>query len=656
MEITQLTDATDLIKTSEFKWASWPFESFNTVQSALIPYADQDFNGLVAASTSAGKTVVSEIFASYSLREKKKKFVFLCPLRALANEKYNDWISKDHHFGDLRVGIYTGDYSQKDGFEKNDIIIMTSEMLNHKVRLSNKLDWVNDVGTLCVDESHMLGMEGRGPHLETALMNFTRINPEARIILLSGTLPNVHEVAGWLQSLNGKKTFIIKSEYRPCKLKVHTVPIDTSINQQIGMADEVCYLVQRNHVDKFIVFVHTKNHGNFIGNALSARGIETKFHNANLDKDERQVIEDRFKNDKTLRVIIATSTLAQGLNLPARRVIIAGAYRGTDLVPSYEILQMCGRAGRPQFDTQGDAYLLVPENDSARLSKICLTPEQIRSQMLEISEGGDYVTLLFHLLAEIFDSRVKTLEQAIQWLDRSLSHYQGIRLRAVLLKETFDKLAKSGILYFDAKTDEYSLTNMGRVSVLFYMNPFNISNWARNFGQLFAKGTPNDVEFCMALANIGENIVGSLSKEDRTIMDSFIKNVPISTGKTYPENILKIGFIYYRLLYGRMEPKYASLAKQMQNDFPRVVAALEAVDSMSKKWNKTEYFRIMGKRMRHGVPAKLVDLVEIKGIGKIRAEKLYDKGFKNVKDIKANLEGAAKVAGVSVETLKGNVK
>jgi hypothetical protein len=263
---------------------------------------------------------------------------------------------------------------------------------------------------------------------------------------------------------------------------------------------------------------------------------------------------------------------------------------------------------------------------------------------------------LFHLLAEIFDNRIKNLDQAIQWLDRSLSHYQGIKIKTVLLKETFDNLTKSGILYLDPKTNEYSLTNLGRVSVLFYMNPWSVSGWARNFGQLFAKGTPNDFEFCMAIANIGENMVGSLSKEDKTIMESFIKNVPSATGKTFKENILKIGFIYYRLLYGRVDPKYASLAKQMQNDFPRVAAALEAVDSMSKKWNQTEYFRIMGKRMRHGVPAKLVDLVEIKGIGKIRAEKLYDKGFKNVKDIKANLDGAAKVAGVNVETLKGNLK
>lgn len=650
--LIELTDTQELIPTSTYQYGKWNFEHFNPVQSALIPYATQDCNGLVAASTSAGKTVVSEIFGSYSIRELKKKFVFLCPLRALANEKYNDWTNSKHHFSDLNIGIYTGDYTDKEGFENNDVIIMTSEMLNHKVRLAKKGGWLNDIGTLVVDESHMLGMEGRGPHLECALMNFSKLNPDARIILLSGTLPNVNEVASWMKDrLNNKPTFIIKSKYRPCELKTHSLTYDGSVPAQIAISDECCDLITRYMSDKFIVFVHSKAQGNFIMQALSSKGIESEFHNANLDKAKRENIEERFKNDKSLRVIVATSTLAQGLNLPARRVIVAGVYRGTDLVPSYEILQMCGRAGRPAFDKQGDAYVIFPETNLHHLQKICLTAAPVRSQLLEVSDFGDYANLSFHIVAEIYDQRVTTIAEANAWLQRSFALQQNIKIRLTVLEETIEKLIKVGILTKD-KSDKLTVTSLGKVSVMFYANPFSVAAWARNFSSIFAKSKVTDVEVCIALANIGDNVVGALSKEDKVIMSSFMDKVKTITSKQYPENVMKYAFVYYGMLYGNNNPKYLSLSKTMQQDYPRLSSTLQAIDSWSKKWGQLDFFRTLQKRMQYGVPVKLIDLIDIKGIGKIRAEKLYDAGFKTKHDIYKNIDHAAKVAGVSSETFK----
>ena len=103
--LIRLVDKNELYQTKEFQWAKWPFEHFNPVQSALVEAADKDYNGLIAAATSCGKTVMSEMFASYTIRVLKKKFIFLCPLRALAYEKYSDWTSPEHHFSDLNIGI-----------------------------------------------------------------------------------------------------------------------------------------------------------------------------------------------------------------------------------------------------------------------------------------------------------------------------------------------------------------------------------------------------------------------------------------------------------------------------------------------------------------------------------------------------------------------
>lgn len=650
--LIEIHDSKELVPTKNFPWAKWKFEFFNPVQSSLVPFASQDCNGLVAAATSAGKTVVSEIFGSYSIRELRKKFVFLCPLRALANEKYNDWTSKDHHFSDLNIGIYTGDYTDKDGFDDNDVIIMTSEMLNHKVRLAKKDGFLKKIHTLVVDESHMLGMEGRGPHLECALMNFTKINPECRIILLSGTLPNVNQVANWMQAtLNKKNTFIIKSSYRPCVLKTHIVTYDQNMPAQIAISDECTRLVNRHMLDKFIIFVHSKVQGNFIIDNLASKGIDSAFHNANLDKKQRELIEEKFKNDKNFRVIVATSTLAQGLNLPARRVIVAGVHRGSDLVPSYEILQMCGRAGRPAFDTEGDAYVIFPENNLGHLQKVCLTAQPVISKMLDVSDFGDYATLAFHLVAEIYDKRVRDISDAKSWLQRSLAVYQNIKVRVLILEETLDKLCKIGILVRD-ENHKFSVTSLGKVSVMFYVNPFSVAAWAKNFSTIFTKTTVTDVEVCLALANVSDNLVGGLSKDDKVIMHKFMEKVSTLTGKQYPDNILKYAFIYHGLMYGSINSKYLSISKTLQQDFPRLIATLQAIDGWSKKWNQSNFFRTLQKRVQYGVPAKLVDLIDIKGIGKIRAEKLYDAGFRTKEDIKKDSQAAAKIAGVNADSLK----
>jgi helicase len=651
-----LNDTQDLVSATDFAHAKFTFENFNPVQSALLPLCEQDVNGLIAAATSCGKTVMSEMFASYTIRVQKKKFVFLCPLRALALEKYNDWTNPSHHFSDLKIGIYTGDFKEKDDFDQKDIIIMTSEMLNHKVRVLEGKSFVEEVGLLVSDESHMLGIEGRGPHLESALLSFSRINNTSRIILLSGTLPNVDEVANWLQSLNNKKTFIIKSTYRPCQLKIHSLTYDDQMSVRDAIAEDCCKIINKFSSDKFIVFVHVKSLGNYLVERLESRGVEAEFHNADLDSKQRQAIENKFKNDKNLRVIIATSTLAQGLNLPARRVIIAGVHRGTELVPSYDILQMCGRAGRPAFDKQGDAYILFPTNDFHNLSKICTTAWPVTSKILELSQTHEYQNFIFHLLAEIFSERITHHDQIDVWYQKTLAGFQKHKYRFGLLQETLVKLSKLSIIKYEPESGKLEIAALGKISVLFYISPFLIAAYNRNFSALFSHKEFNDLHICLALANNQENLIGSLSKEDRANMAQFLDKVSRVTTTSYPDAVLKNAFIHYRVLHGHFDPKYSSVAKGIHQDISRTIAVLQAMDNWVKKWRQKDFFRTLEKRMRYGVPAKLVNLVEIKNIGKIRAEKLYNSGFRNRSDMFSNLEKAAKVAGVNPETLKQNLE
>lgn len=310
------------VATADYPYAKWKFEKFNPVQSRIMDFYDKDTNGLIAASTSAGKTVVAEMFMSQEVRKRGGKAMFLAPLRALAREKITDWTDKNYHFADQKISICTGDYrlTKERAKELNDanIIIMTSEMLNHRSRnnKSEQNDFLKQVGTLIIDESHLLTVPGRGDHLEVGLMKFTEINPKARLVLLSATMPNVEEIADWISySLTKRNTFMLRSDYRPVPLTVHyesyydTGRYDQVEEEKVNKALEI---VEWYPDDKFLIFAHTKRTGELMKQSLKSIGVEAQFHNADLEGKKREEVEDRFKNDPKLRVIVATSTLAWG--------------------------------------------------------------------------------------------------------------------------------------------------------------------------------------------------------------------------------------------------------------------------------------------------------------------------------------------------------
>lgn len=659
----ELQEPEFLVASKQFKWAHWPFENFNVVQSSLYSIVSEDCNCLVAASTSAGKTVISEMFGSYEIRNNKKKFLFLVPLRALANEKYNDWTETSHHFSDLRIGIFTGDYkkdNKESTFDDFDVIIMTSEMLNHKLRTSAKnRQWIEDIGVMVVDESHLLTVEGRGDHLEAALINFTKINNNARLVFLSATLPNVTEISEWMcNSLNNKKTYILKSKYRPCVLKTHSMTFDDQSGIRASvyeLIDECFNIIKKYNSDKFLVFVHAKKIGEMFLEEAKRQGIVAEFHNANLDKKQRHDLEVKFKTDKNFRVLVATSTLAWGVNLPARRVIVAGVTRGNDVLPWYDALQMVGRAGRPAYDPQGDAYVMFPESRRLDFEPIVLKPQNITSRMYDVSSIGEYNVLAFHLVYEVFANNIKNKNDFILWSEKTLASYQKRKINDAILDKTIQKLLAISVIRENAETKEYEITGLGKVSALFYANPFDVANWASNFSKLFKNEQIYDLDISLALASTSSNIVGNLSKEDKVVMEKFLEGVKKRTTRQYPDNVLKIAYLYYKIINGRYETRHVSIYKTLQNDFPRVVEILKGIDNLSRNWGQKNFFNVLQKRVEHGVPAKLVGLIEIKGIGKVKAEKLFAKGFKNKTDIANNLENASKLCGIKVETLKSNL-
>lgn len=639
--IAKVTDQNALVPSKEYTLASWTFENFNPVQSRVFDFYDQDVNALIAARTSAGKTVTAEMFLAHEIRKRGGKGMFLAPLRALAQEKIDQWTDLQYHFKDLKIAICTGDYrltkERAKELEEADLIIMTSEMLNHRSRnfKSEKNNWLKDIGTCVVDESHLLTVPGRGDHLEAGLMKFSEINPNSRIVLLSATMPNVDEIAEWVSySLNKKQTYVLSSDYRPVQLNIHYEIYDDSPRwydrveeNKVEKALEI--IGDWYPDDKFLVFAHTKRTGESMKTALRGIGVKAEFHNADLDKDSRVKLERSFRNDPNLRVIIATPTLAWGLNLPARRVVILGVHRGIQEVETYNITQMVGRSGRLGIDPAGDAYILVPESQEQQWRKKLQQPQKIESQLLE-KEGEHNKILAFHLVSEIHHGYIKTNEDVHRWYKRSLAYFQDKNLHERVVDETLSLLKDKGCLKFE--DDVWQVTAVGKIASLFYFSPFDVADLRNNFWRLFTSGKQeDDYHIAMALANTDSNRNNIVSKAEKAEMSLFANRVRNLSGAgfTYSEPVIKAGYCYFNLLSGINSSNLAAIQRNYQFDYPRLSQVLLALDSMSGKWEQGAYLKTLEDRIRSGVPAHLVNLCRIPNIGKVRAKKLYDYGIKS---------------------------
>jgi helicase len=658
--VIQINDRSDLIPTRLFPHAKFPFENLNPVQSGLYPVYDQNANFCLAAATSAGKTVCAEMVLSHEVRVRGGKGMYIAPLRALAQEKIDDWRDDpSHHFSDLNLSICTGDYiltkARQQELSDSNLILMTSEMLASRCRnrKSEKSNFLSEIGTLVIDESHLLTVPGRGDHLEVAMMKIAEINPELRICLLSATMPNVNEICGWTSHLTNKNTYLMESTYRPCKLNTHyeqyydgSRDYDDKEGEKIATAIQI---IEYYPNDKFLVFAHTKRTGELMKLALRRQGIESEFHNADLPKEKRNELERKFKEDPKFRVIIATSTLAWGLNLPARRVIVLGVHRGMGEVATYDVMQMIGRAGRPKYDPAGDAYILLPESQFDQHKQRLQSPTRIESQLLEYVGGKDekgkddedrrkYKTLAFHLVSEIHHRAVKTPKDVHLWYSKTLAHHQHQWFDSNIIDNVIGMLINCGAI--KEEDGEFKVTSVGSISSMFYFSPFDVSDYKKMFGKLFEKGyESNDIAVAVALGNVDSHFFNIVSKAEREEMGTFTSKVHQQFGiYAVPEPAIKAAFAYWNLMSGKTNATFNGMMRGFQFDFPRVVQVIQAIDTMTGKWNRTEWLKQLRLRVQYGVRGELVNLCQLPNIGAVRAQKLYENKIRTVHDVLAEPE------------------
>jgi len=307
---------------------------------------EREQNFVIATPTASGKTLLAELVMLKSILTASGKCLYVVPLNALAYEKYRSFKDK---YSFLRIGISTGDYESSSRYlAGNDIIVLTLEKFDSLTRL--KPSWMRGITVIVVDEVHVIGEDKRGPRLEGAIARFLSFNPSARVIALSATIQNADEFANWLHA------YVVKSEWRPVPLKeeVFVAPNDSIIVERV--------LEEVKNGSQALVFVNTKRGAASFARKLAKLmdsdpsldelaervdiGIDdlgemvrhgVAYHNSWLHPEQRHALEEAFLAHR-LKVICCTPTLAMGVSLPAKVVLIRNYKfftpgRGTEPMP-----------------------------------------------------------------------------------------------------------------------------------------------------------------------------------------------------------------------------------------------------------------------------------------------------------------------------------
>ncbi|MDP6318654.1 MAG: DEAD/DEAH box helicase [Candidatus Thalassarchaeaceae archaeon] len=457
----------------EFLRSEWGIEELFPPQQEALPYSLSGRNLMLTIPTASGKSLVAHLTIIQRLLTDLEgcRGLYIVPLKALASEKVEELRELAELVG-LTVGIAIGDRGgETESIEEADILVCTSEKLDSLLRTRSNL--MEKIGVVVSDEFHLLHDIGRGPTLEVLLSRIRHSRPEAQIIALSATVGNGTQMAEWLDAK------LIESDWRPIRLhsgtltgldvKVHRIDgpgggewpeprtiegkktrkFQAVLDDTVDSAGQILIFVnsrasaqkEARELAKYVVKEVKQNSSRYnekmaeewnsiaekmtrsedtsvMGRALSnaIRG-GIAFHHAGLSHTQRKTIEDSFRKGALL-AIVATPTLAQGVNLPARRVIVRDYRRwssvagGSMPVPVMEIRQMLGRAGRPKYDNAGDAWIVAKDDDEELnlVDRYLLSDaEEVTSKLANPSalRPEEDPALLTHLLSIIATSGIR---------------------------------------------------------------------------------------------------------------------------------------------------------------------------------------------------------------------------------------------------------
>uniref|UniRef100_A0A3Q0SYV1 Probable ATP-dependent DNA helicase HFM1 n=1 Tax=Amphilophus citrinellus TaxID=61819 RepID=A0A3Q0SYV1_AMPCI len=487
-------------------FSEFPF--FNYVQSKALDdvlYTNKNF--VACAPTGSGKTVLFELAIIRLLMETPEpwrdvKAVYMAPIKALCSQCFESWKKKFGPLG-LTCKELTGDTEIDDFFEIQDsqIILTTPEKWDSMTRKWKDNCLLQLVRLFLIDEVHVVKDATRGATLEVVVSRMKAVhtyrtsqNPEAslsmRFVAVSATIPNVSDIADWLSNENGPATYLDMDEsHRPVRLRKVVLgfpcgPNQTEFKFDLSLNYKIANIIQTYSEQKpalvfcstrkgaqqsaavlakdarFIMSVEHKQRLMKYANSLLDSKLRdlvllgVGYHHAGVDLSDRKLIEEAFILGD-LPVLFTTRTLSMGVNLPAHLVVIKSTMQyvagSCEEYSEADLLQMIGRAGRPQFDTSATAVIMTKIQSREKYMKLM--------NGIEVIESSLHSHLVEHLNAEIVLQTISDVNMALDWI-RSTFLY----IRALKNPTHYGFSADLDRCGIEAKLQELCLRNLNSLS------------------------------------------------------------------------------------------------------------------------------------------------------------------------------------------------
>ncbi len=645
---------------------AFAFEEFNRMQRGALPaLLEREENVVASAPTGSGKTALAELAICQALADDGTA-LFIAPLRALTNEKESDW----DRFEDLGYSVYvvTGERELNPRRARHaDILVMTPEKLDSATRKhgSRRYDFVTDIDVCVIDEVHLLDADRRGSVLEVTVSRLRRLC-DPRIVALSATMPNVDDVAAWLDA-PPDCTFEFDDGYRPVDL---TAGVKTYTHGENSFADKYRRLYRaldlaEPHLredGQALVFVSSRQdtvqaakkardelaerdlqvgpRGDYDFHTEAKDALENEtlrksvldgvaFHHAGLSKTDKDHVEEWFKEGK-IELLFSTSTLAWGVNLPARCVVIRDTkyhdpLEGEIDMSPLDVLQMLGRAGRPGYDDVGYGWVVCDSREAEKYRRLLRNGKEIESRLAESLET--------HLNAEIAMGTITGLEDVMDWLETTFYYVRGQskpdEYGFGTLRETVRNAVETLVDGGFAETDEdlsIEATPRGVLTSKYYLR----LGTARAFAELCAlEGiTAEDVLRTVATAEEFDSV--SARQSEREAVDAVLvgtDTADLEAGQRKVFAILKIS------ANGQHSPELQSDAWVIRQNALRLLAALRAFLERFHGPHGANLARRLEARVDNGVADDAVGLTAIDGVGSGRASKLAKEGLATPGDV-----------------------
>ncbi|KAI1727001.1 sec63 brl domain-containing protein [Ditylenchus destructor] len=598
------------------KWAQAGFsniQSLNRIQSRISKAAlHSDENLLICAPTGAGKTnvalmcILREISKHMnqdgSIRKDEFKCIYIAPMRSLVQEMVGNFKTRLEPY-DIQVGEMTGDVQMsKEQFMLTQVIVCTPEKYDIITRKGGERAYNQLVSLIIIDEVHLLH-DDRGPVLEALIARTIRQMEQTkdfvRLVGLSATLPNYNDVATFLR-VRTEDLFYFDNSYRPVPLEQEYIGItEKKALKRYQAMNEVVYDKVMEYAGKsqVLIFVHSRKEtaktAKAIRDACLERDTLSKFmhqesastevlrteseqvsnfdlkdllpygfaiHHAGMNRLDRSLVEDLFA-DKHLQVLVSTATLAWGVNLPAHTVIIKGTQiynpeKGcwTEL-GALDVMQMMGRAGRPQYDKIGKGILITHNSELQYYLSLMNQQLPIESQM--VAKLPDAFN------AEVVLGTINNVTDAINWLGYTYLYVRMIRSptlygipfdvarddtllegpRADLIHTAALMLDKGNLIKYDKKSGLIQAQELGRIASHFYCTFESMETYNK-----LLKETATEIDLFRIFSMSSEFKHIHVREEEKLELQKLAEHVPVPIKESLEEpsakvNVLLQGYI-----------------------------------------------------------------------------------------------------------------